>query len=87
MATICRSSIVALVVREAGVMIAIGLVIGGIAARQLARLLEAQLVGVTAADPAGLWAVALLATIALAACVVPAWRATRVAPVVALRND
>jgi putative ABC transport system permease protein len=54
----------------------------------LARLSESQLFGVHAGDPlvyaSGL---ALIALIALAACFIPARRATRVDPLVALRYE
>ena len=61
--------------------------IGSIGAWQMSRLIEAQLFGVKASDSSSLVAVATLAVVALAACVVPAVRATRVAPVTALRNE
>lgn len=60
-------------------------VLGGIVA---GRLLESQLHGVAAADP---WSVALaaivLVMVSLAANLIPAWRASAVDPVVALRGD
>lgn len=82
-----RSSIVGLVFREAGMMVGIGLVIGSVGAWQVSRLIESLLFGVTARDSSSVIAVGTLAFVALAACVVPAIRATRVAPVVALRNE
>jgi putative ABC transport system permease protein len=82
-----RSSIVGLVFRDAGTMVAIGLAIGSVAAWQMSRLIEAQLFGVKASDSSSVIAVGTLAFVALAACVVPAIRATRVAPVTALRNE
>ena len=52
------------------------------------RLLSASLYGVTPADPATHVEVALvLAAVALAASVLPAWRAARLDPVAALRQD
>ena len=82
-----RGSIVTLVLREAGMMVVLGLAAGAFAAWPLRRLLQSQLVGISSADPSAFVAVALLALVALAACVMPTWRATRVEPVVALRND
>lgn len=63
-----------------------GLAAGLVAALGLGRLITAQLYGVSAHDP-GLLAAALggLALVGLVACLVPAWRATRVNPVDALR--
>jgi putative ABC transport system permease protein len=62
----------------------IALGIGG--ALSLTRLMDSMLFGVTASDPLTLSAVAaILLVIALAACYLPARRATRVDPLVVLR--
>ena len=67
---------------------AIGLVIGTAAALALTRLIGKLLFGVTPTDPLTITAVAaLLACVALAACWFPARKATRVAPVEALRTE
>jgi ABC-type antimicrobial peptide transport system permease subunit len=64
--------------------VAIGLVIALIAGRAIASLLF----GVGAADPVTIGAVvALIATVALIACFVPGHAATRVDPMVALREE
>ncbi len=78
-------SIFELVLREGLLLIMAGLVIGATGVAALKTSLESQLFGVTAADPAVIAMVAgVLAVVAVAACVVPARRATRIDPVVAL---
>ena len=74
-----------LVLREGLILIAGGLVLGAAGAIVLRRSLESQLFGVNAADPIVLVAVtAILATVAIAACALPARRAMQIDPIVAL---
>jgi predicted permease len=70
-------------------LIALGLVIGIAGAVGVTRLLQQMLFGVSGASAtaASSAAIALLGAVAMAACLVPAWRATRVDPMIALRND
>jgi len=74
-----------LVLREGLMLIAGGFALGAVGAIVLRRSLESQLFGVSATDPVVLAAVtALLATVAVIACALPAGRATRIDPIVAL---
>ena len=83
-----RADVLAMVFGYAGVLIATGLAIGAAAALGTGRFLASQLFEVKPTDPGTYAAVAgvLLAT-ALAACTIPALRAMRVDPLVALRNE
>jgi predicted permease len=77
-----------LVSREGMLRAAFGLLAGLVASLALSRVLTNQLFGVSAIDPATFaGVVALLAAVALLACYVPARRATRVDPLVALRHE
>jgi len=69
-------------------LVLIGLVVGSVAAFLLKQVVESQLYGVRATDPLTFAAVgALLTLIALFACWIPARRAARVDPMIALRNE
>ncbi|MGH7638525.1 MAG: FtsX-like permease family protein, partial [Gemmatimonadaceae bacterium] len=81
-------SITALVLRDGAVLVVAGLAIGGAGALLLSGYLRALLYGVDARDPASIaMGVAAIMIVALAACIVPARRATQVDPVTALRAD
>ncbi len=82
------SNILGLVLRGGMWMTGIGLVIGLVGALGLTRLLETLLFGVPARDPVTITAVAaLLGLVALLACYIPAWRAAKVDPMIALRYE
>ena len=69
-------------------LVAVGVVIGIAAALMLTRLLEGMVYGVSMRDPLIFVLVnLLLVTVSLAACYVPARRAMRVDPLVALRYE
>jgi ABC-type antimicrobial peptide transport system permease subunit len=83
-----RQSVLGLVLRQGLTLAGAGGAVGLVGALALSRVLQSQLFGVSAADPATLVAVAaLLGAVAFVATLVPARRATRVAPAVALRGD
>jgi ABC-type antimicrobial peptide transport system permease subunit len=66
----------------------IGISVGVLVALAATRALAAQLYQVTPYDPPTFIGVALLfALVAFAACYLPAWRGTRVDPLVALRYE
>ena len=76
------------VVGRALILVTLGIALGIGAMLPMASLLSNMLFGVTAADPATLIAVAILvASAALGACSIPARRAMRVDPMVALRHE
>jgi predicted permease len=83
-----RSSIFGLVIRQSLELVIAGAGLGVVAALALSRLLSSYLYGITAQDPLTFLAVAgLLIFMALAAGYLPARRATKVDPIVALRYE
>jgi putative ABC transport system permease protein len=81
-------SILKLVASHGMLLAGLGLLAGAAAALSLTRVLASQLFAVSASDPVTFVAIALfLAIVAFSACYVPARRATRVDPMVALRYE
>jgi predicted lysophospholipase L1 biosynthesis ABC-type transport system permease subunit len=77
-----------LVLRQGLLLTVAGSAAGILAAWLAARALAAVLFGVGPGDPAALaGATALALVVALIACVLPAWRASRLDPLAALRSD
>lgn len=82
------SSVLAMIVGQGSRLIAVGLVLGLAGAFATGRLMESLLFGVAATDPLSIVLSALfLFAIGMLACLLPAVRATRVAPVRALSSD
>jgi putative ABC transport system permease protein len=83
-----RREILKFVFRQASIVVGVGVVIGIVLSLAAARTVSGMLVGVGASDPITLVSVtAFLAGIALLASYVPARRATKVDPLVALRYE
>jgi putative ABC transport system permease protein len=83
-----RSELLGLILKQGAVLTVLGVALGVIGALVLTRYLENLLFGLTPTDPATFVAVALiLVVVAMAASYVPARRATKVDPVVALRYE
>jgi putative ABC transport system permease protein len=83
-----RRHVLALMLTMGGRLVVVGLAIGVAASLGSTRLLRSQLFGVQATDPLAYGAVAMmLGLVALAACYIPARRAARVDPMVALRQE
>jgi ABC-type antimicrobial peptide transport system permease subunit len=83
-----RTDVLRMVVRQGMTMTLIGLALGLVGVIALSRVMVGLLYGVSPTDPltfAGVSMVLLL--VALLACLIPARRATRVDPIVALRSE
>lgn len=82
------SDIARLVLRRAGGVVSVGLLAGLLAAFLTTRALSGFLYGITPTDPIAFTsALAVLMTAALVACTVPALKAARLPPAIALRSE
>ena len=80
--------VLSMVLRQGAVLASSGAVVGLIGAFLLARALRSLLFGVGAADPISYTGAAIVMALSvLVACAVPAWRAARVDPTLALRQE
>ncbi len=83
-----KGSIVELIVKRGIALVALGLAVGLLAAFGLTRLLEGMLFNTTPTDPTTFVSVsAFFSLVGLVACLIPAWRALRVDPVVVLQSE
>jgi putative ABC transport system permease protein len=83
-----RSKVLSLVLGRGLLLSGVGLVIGLAASLALTRVIATLLFNVTPTDPLTLASVAgVIILVAVAACVIPAWRATRVDPLVVLKAE
>jgi len=83
-----RSDVLRMVVRQGMTMTLIGIALGLVGVFSTSRVLVGMLYGVSPTDPLTFIGVSIvLLTVALLACLVPARRATRVDPMVALRSE
>ena len=83
-----RSGILRLVLGETARVVAAGIALGIALALAAARLIQSMLFGITATDSLALGgSIAILTVVALLAAFLPAWRASRVDPMTALRQE
>jgi predicted permease len=83
-----RSHILRIVMAQAMAPVAAGLIVGVAAAFALSRLMQSMLFGVTPRDPATMTAIPIaMAAVALLSCLIPAQRAAKIDPTVALREE
>ena len=77
-----------MVLGEAARLVAVGVVLGAAAGIALGRVAQSELFGIQAADPTlvagGVFVIAIVTT---AAACIPAWRASRIDPVSALKYE
>jgi predicted permease len=83
-----QGTVIWLVMREVLLLLAIGLAVGIPAARALGRFVSSQLYGIEPNDPwVAVWTLGLLTLVSAAAGLIPAHRASRIDPILALRYE
>jgi len=83
-----RRLVIQMILREAGLLLAVGLVVGAVLSFFAARTAESLLYELKPGDPVTMaLAIAILAAVTLLASWVPAARAARLQPTVALREE
>lgn len=82
------SDVIRLTIRSGGMLVGIGLIVGLAGSLALGTLIRSQIFSVPGTDPLAIGGVILMMTIsAVFACLIPARRASRVDPMMALRNE
>ena len=83
-----RGNVLTMILGEGARLAVMGVAIGSLLAFVLTRLMASMLYGVSAHDPLTFVTIpVLLFTVAILACLIPARRATKVDPIVALRYE
>jgi putative ABC transport system permease protein len=83
-----RTTVLGMIFRQGATMTIVGLIVGFAGSLALTRFLQTQLFNVKPTDPATILAVmAFITCVAALACYLPASRATRVDPMVVLRDE
>ena len=83
-----QANVLRMILNQGLRLAAFGVVLGLVASFGLTGLMRVLLFGVKPSDPATfVFVTGALLVVALAACWIPAWRATRVDPVIALRYE
>ena len=83
-----RQDILGLVLRQGALLLSLGLLLGLGLSLGITRFMKSLLLGISSTDALTFSAVALLlSAVVLVACFIPAWRAMRVDPMLALRHE